>query len=260
MLVGQVRTLDAGSVQTAATTSFATGRSLRFLRSHALALALAGLLVAVACRRQEGVELSGSVYDPNGSRIPHALVLIADPEQNVTEVVTAGPDGSFRIEGLPPSPSYEIEVRGPSGFEPHVQSLDIAADRHLDFELDIEPIVEELVDFGHTTTHRNPQGPASHAAGSASAETFEGHGLSTMCRRLSQKTLNSKGIGGTVLLEGVIGKEGRLVGLSELNSIIDERLVDAASDAVLQWRYDPTLLNGRPVETVVTISVAFEIP
>lgn len=63
-----------------------------------------------------------------------------------------------------------------------------------------------------------------------------------------------------MLLEGVIGKDGRLSGLSTLNSIIDERLVGAASDAVPQWRYDPTLLNGRPVETVVTISVAFEIP
>ena len=70
----------------------------------------------------------------------------------------------------------------------------------------------------------------------------------------------SSGVWGTVLLEGVIGKEGRLVGLSTLNSIVDERLVAAASDAVHQWRYDPTLLNGQPVETVVTISVAFEIP
>ena len=63
-----------------------------------------------------------------------------------------------------------------------------------------------------------------------------------------------------MLLQGVIGTGGRLVDISTLNSIVDERLISAASDAVRQWRYNPTLLNGRPVETVVTISVAFEIP
>ena len=259
MLMGQVRTLDAGSVQTAATRSLATGRSLRFPRSHALALALAILLAAVACSRKEGVELSGSVYDPTGSRIPHALVFIADPEQNVTEAVTAGPDGSFRIKGLSPSPSYEIEVRGPSGFEPRVQSLDLSDDRHLDFELDIEPIVEELVISGTR--------PQPESGGSGEPRRRVRVGGNVRRARLVHyvpptfpENAEFQGIGGTVLLEGVIGKEGRLVGLSELNSIIDERLVDAASDAVLQWRYDPTLLNGQPVETVVTISVAFEIP
>ena len=81
-----------------------------------------------------------------------------------------------------------------------------------------------------------------------------------MYRRLSQPTQKSKALAALCYWKASSGKRAGLVGLSALNSIIDERLVDAASDAVLQWRYDPTLLNGRPVETVVTISVAFEIP
>lgn len=279
MLLEQVRTLGGGSVQEAVTASLAAASPRHFSRSvrasgpgsgilpaasrillaSSLAPALAVLLAAAACSRQEGVELTGSVHDPSGSRIPHALVLITDSERGVAEATTAGGDGSFRIEGIPPSPSYEIEVRGPSGFTPDVRDLDLSADRHLEIVLEIEPIVEAIVISGP------PPQEGSVPSGEPRRRVRVGGNL-RKARLVRYEApafpadAERGGIGGTVLLEGVIGKEGRIVGLSTLNSIIDERLAGAASDAVLQWRYDPTLLNGRPVETVVTISVAFEIP
>jgi protein TonB len=36
-------------------------------------------------------------------------------------------------------------------------------------------------------------------------------------------------------------------------------LVQAALEAVRQWRYRPTQLNGEPVETVTTIDVNFQL-
>jgi protein TonB len=36
-------------------------------------------------------------------------------------------------------------------------------------------------------------------------------------------------------------------------------LSDAAVESVRQWRYQPTLLNGQPVEVVTTISVNFRL-
>jgi len=33
----------------------------------------------------------------------------------------------------------------------------------------------------------------------------------------------------------------------------------AAVDAVRQWRFTPTLLNGVPVEVVMTVSVRFDL-
>ena len=231
----------------------------RSLLATALTPVLAVVLMAAACSRQEGVELSGSIYDPSGSRIPHAFVLVTDPGQKVAEATTAGPDGSFRIEGLPPSQSYEIEVRGPSGFEPGYQSLDLTADRHLDVELDIESIVEAIVISGPP-----PQPPSVRPGEPRRRVRVGGNVRRATLVNYVEPTFPadavSQGVGGTVQLEGVIGTRGRLVGISTLNSIVDERLVSAASDAVRQWRYNPTLLNGRPVETVVTISVAFEIP
>jgi protein TonB len=36
-------------------------------------------------------------------------------------------------------------------------------------------------------------------------------------------------------------------------------LVQAATEAVRQWRYKPTLLNGEPVEVVTQIDVNFTL-
>ncbi|MGA3168787.1 MAG: energy transducer TonB [Terriglobia bacterium] len=39
----------------------------------------------------------------------------------------------------------------------------------------------------------------------------------------------------------------------------DPDLAQAATDAVKQWRYEPTLLNGDPIEIVTTIAVRFRL-
>jgi periplasmic protein TonB len=62
-------------------------------------------------------------------------------------------------------------------------------------------------------------------------------------------------IQGDVILHAIIGKEGDV---NELQVISGHPfLVRAALDAVRQWRYRPTLLNGLPVEVETTITVSF---
>jgi protein TonB len=36
-------------------------------------------------------------------------------------------------------------------------------------------------------------------------------------------------------------------------------LVNAAKEAILQWKYRPTLLNGQPVEVITDITVNFTL-
>ncbi len=64
-------------------------------------------------------------------------------------------------------------------------------------------------------------------------------------------------IQGTVRLQAVIAKDGSVVELQVLQG--HPLLVQAALDAVRQWRYQPTLLNGEPVEVVTTIDVVFTL-
>jgi protein TonB len=62
---------------------------------------------------------------------------------------------------------------------------------------------------------------------------------------------------GAVLLHAIISKDGRITSLDALNG--DPLLVKAALDAVRQWRYRPTLLNGEPVEVETSITVIFRL-
>ncbi len=64
-------------------------------------------------------------------------------------------------------------------------------------------------------------------------------------------------IQGTVRLQAVIAKDGSVVELQVLAG--HPLLVQAALDAVRQWRYHPTLLNGEPVEVVTTVDVIFTL-
>jgi TonB family protein len=62
---------------------------------------------------------------------------------------------------------------------------------------------------------------------------------------------------GRVTLQAIIGKDGAVENLVVLSG--DPMLVPAAMDAVRQWRYQTTLLNGDPVEVVTQIDVNFTL-
>jgi protein TonB len=62
-------------------------------------------------------------------------------------------------------------------------------------------------------------------------------------------------IQGVVILEAVISKEGSIDDLKVISG--HPLLQQAAVDAVRQWKYKPTTLNGEPVEVVTTITVTF---
>jgi len=62
---------------------------------------------------------------------------------------------------------------------------------------------------------------------------------------------------GTVMLHAVIAKDGSVQELTYVSG--PPLLMKSAMDAVRQWRYQPTLLNGEPVEVDTTISVIFTL-
>jgi protein TonB len=64
-------------------------------------------------------------------------------------------------------------------------------------------------------------------------------------------------ISGTVTLNAIIGKDGRIANLSVAKG--HPLLIQAALDAVKNWVYKPTLLNGEPVEVATTIDVNFTL-
>jgi len=64
-------------------------------------------------------------------------------------------------------------------------------------------------------------------------------------------------IQGDVTLQAVISKSGVIENLHALNG--HPILIQAAMDAVRQWKYKPYILNGEPVEVETTVVVKFHM-
>jgi protein TonB len=64
-------------------------------------------------------------------------------------------------------------------------------------------------------------------------------------------------VAGTIVLHAIIAKDGTVQALEYVSG--PPLLMKAAMDAVRDWRYTPTQLNGDPVEVDTTISVVFSL-
>jgi protein TonB len=62
---------------------------------------------------------------------------------------------------------------------------------------------------------------------------------------------------GVVILECTISPQGKVMGVKVLRGI--PLLDQAAIDAVNEWVYTPTLLNGVPVPVIMTVTVNFKL-
>jgi protein TonB len=62
---------------------------------------------------------------------------------------------------------------------------------------------------------------------------------------------------GTVVLQAIIGRDGTVQDLKVLSG--PALLIRAALEAVKTWRYQPTLLNGEPIDVLTEISVNFRL-
>jgi TonB family protein len=62
---------------------------------------------------------------------------------------------------------------------------------------------------------------------------------------------------GIVIIEATIGPDGRVMNARVLRS--EPLLKQAALDAVNQWEFTPTLLNGIPVPVIMTVTVMFSL-
>ena len=64
-------------------------------------------------------------------------------------------------------------------------------------------------------------------------------------------------IEGSMILQAVISKEGRVVDIAVLRPL--PGLTDAAVDAVSRWRFEPATLRGRPVDVNYNVAINFRL-
>jgi len=71
--------------------------------------------------------------------------------------------------------------------------------------------------------------------------------------------LQAQGVEGTVVMQAILSKEGIPLSLTLQNTGVNPEFVNAAKTAFSQWRFQPTTLNGEPVEIMITLQYDFKL-
>jgi protein TonB len=71
--------------------------------------------------------------------------------------------------------------------------------------------------------------------------------------------MKAQGLEASVVLQTTISTEGVPSSFSLQSAGVNQEFVDAAIEAVKEWRYKPTLLNGEPVEVLTTVTINFTL-
>jgi TonB family protein len=233
------------------------------------------LLLPLAALRLPGQNLSGkftgTIFDPSGGAVPNATIVMTNHKANscapslalppcTVDMTTSNADGNFVFKALPAG-EYEMKVLKP-GFATYLAPqvvLEPGRDLAMMAKLNIGGI-NEAVDV---QTEGSPK--ASEAETKAKAMRIriggnvEAAKVITRVQPIYPESAKAAGAQGTVLLHAVVGMAGRPLQLQVLNSQVNPDLGRAAVEAVSQWRYQPTLLNGEPVEIDTVITVDFKL-
>ncbi len=214
---------------------------------HALFVCLAVSSVAGAAT------LGGRVYDLSGAVIPGARVFVYD-EKGASQMAAASPDGQYSFRNLSPG-VYRMEVQTP-GFaifnRRNVRVVEGEQPR-VDAAMRVGAIMETMRVEAQGFANRNQAPQRIRVGGNVQPAR-----MLKQVRPVYPDAAKSRGAAGVVLLRTVILMDGSTAKLIP-SADSDPELAEAAMQAVKQWKYQPTLLNGQPVETETTISIQFDL-
>jgi TonB family protein len=231
----------------------------RALWGVALGLALLVLPVAMLRAAQTGRQpLDGVVYDASGAVMPGVEVTLdAGANQRKT---TTDPAGKFRFDGVDPGAhALEVELLGFRALRQPFQ-LRKEGDWLRAVTLQIGDLKETISVSAARPATLTPidqadAGPTPVRVGG----NVRAPRKVTNVNPTYPKRMLDAGLEGTVEIEAVIGVDGRVVRARPATGQAHPDFAAAAIEAVRQWRFEPTLLNGKPVEVTMGVSVGFSL-
>lgn len=236
----------------------------RTLSRHAAAVTAALLLsvtlptAAFRAEQNAPLPLAGSVYDTSGAVLPAVELTIEDAQQ-VKSQATTDAAGRFEFASVQPG-RYVIEA-AIAGFRPLRQAIELRNARDWDraITLQVGDVQETIAVRERRVTGQGPssavQDPQPIRVGGNIRTPRKRHDV----HPTFPATMRDAGREGVVPMEAIIGRDGSVTSVRVLSAQVHPDFATAAVDAVRQWRFDPTLLNGAPVEVVMTVSVQFSL-
>jgi TonB family protein len=208
--------------------------------------------------------LSGSVSDASRARIPGATVVVSTPGADFwsvrKEITITNATGEYTFQSLPAG-SYQIEVNK-LGFRPFLrQEVVIGSNvrERIDVRMEVGDVIQTINITGNAPrvpVVPSTSGPPRRVRVGGNVQETK---LISETRPIYPQHLQQAGIEGTVLLEAVIAKDGSVSSIRAVNTLVHPELVESALEAVKLWLYEPTLLNGVPIEVVTTVRVNFRL-
>jgi TonB family protein len=241
-------------------------RDRRPLRTR-VALAVAGAILAVGLpvaslhvyAQASGGALSGAVQDPSGARVPNCVVTAKNLDGTNEETARADAKGEYHLANIPPG-RYGLTFSSPGFARMTTQAMVTSGVAgRVDAILELENVMETV-----TVTAQKPAVAAAQPADSTAQRIRVGGNVQPAKLIYGPKpvypaNLQQQGIEGTVTIRATISKEGLVLDPVVLNTAVDAAFAQAALDAVRQWRYLASELNGEPVEIKTTVSVDFKL-
>jgi protein TonB len=180
-------------------------------------------------------------------QIKEAIKLLTGP-------VGDNSDDVFRAPGEIPKTIYIAKGERPKG-----SPIDVCTDCVFDPTAKLGPstgpnVLTKLLE--PTAMHPTIVKPAAAAPALRISHMDPGMLISSVEPRYPELAKRAR-IQGAVLLAALIDRNGHIANLHTLEG--HPLLVEAARDAVRQWRYRPTILNGQPVEVETQIQVKFTL-
>ncbi len=204
---------------------------------------LAGLMASAGL---SAATIGGSLFDATGAVVSNAKASLYNPDTTATKQITTTPEGKFVFDNLPAG-QYILHIEKP-GFASLFRAFNVQAESNVERGLFLQ------LPSTSAAAQPIPSHPGQLRIGGGVAES----NLTNKVQPIYPPSAKAAGIEGTVSLDVAISKEGVPEEISVVSSPGDD-LTQSALDAVRQWRYRPTLLNGQPVDILTNVIVNYTL-
>lgn len=212
---------------------------------------LPGLLTSATL---SAATISGSLFDATGVALPDAKLILHSAETSVDLDRTSGSDGKFSFGDLGAG-QYILRVEKP-GFTDLLREFTVTAGSNIERGLVMQLDRREESQTAGADTARLSQ-PFAPDRIQVKGDVAQAN-LIRKVQPVYPAPAKLAHVQGAVVLKMVILKDGTPGEITVASSPSND-LSQASLEAVRQWRYRPTLLNGAPIQVLTDVLVNFTL-
>lgn len=235
--------------------------SFRALVVSTLALAFATFSAAAFHAEQErSTQLTGTIYDRSGAVLPGVAVTLTGAQDAKVEATT---DAAGRFQ-LPAAAGVKYVLEASlAGFNAFRQEFELTNGSDWDRAITLQ--VGRLTEVISVRAKREPATqPTPGIQQKKPTPVRVGGNIKAPTKVVNVNpvfpaSMRTAGRGGVVPLDALIGTDGSVVFVRVVSANVHPDFAEAAAEAVRQWKFTPTLLNGQPVEVLMTVTVNFAL-